>query len=336
MQFESLKVFCDVARYRSFSQAAAANHVSQSAVSQMVMQLEERMKVQLIDRSVRPLQLTAPGQIYYEGCKIFIDQYLELEASIHNAQASLAVTVQVAAIYSVGLGDMSQYVERFKARHPEATVQIEYLHPDRVVEKVLEGTADLGLISFPPRSRDLVAIPWREEEMVLVCSPAHPLARFKAVKPAQLEGEKFVGFDRELFIRRQVDRFLRDQGVTVEVALEFDNIETIKKATEVSAGVALLPEPTLRREVQAGTLVAKPLSGCRLVRPLAIIHRRQHMLSSSAKGFMDFLRHSHGEANDHQPGPAYFAAESEHSRNSSLNRNRNGASRPTKTAKKPD
>jgi len=116
MQFESLKVFCDVARFRSFSKAAAANHVSQSAVSQVVMQLEDRMQVQLIDRSVRPLQLTPQGQTYYEGCKKLIDQFLELEASLRNAQGSLAVTIQVAAIYSVGLGDMSHYVEKFQAQ----------------------------------------------------------------------------------------------------------------------------------------------------------------------------------------------------------------------------
>ena len=77
-------------------------------------------------------------------------------------------------------------------------------------------------------------------------------------------------------IRREVDRFLRQQGVAVEVVLEFDNIENIKKAIEIGGGVALLPEPTLRQEVEAGLLVARPLAGCRFVRPLGIIHRRQH------------------------------------------------------------
>src|SRR4051812_5235400 len=106
MQFESLKVFCDVARHRSFSRAAAEYGVSQSAASQIVLQLEKRMGVQLINRSTRPLQLTEIGKIYYEGCKGLVEQYMELEASILNAQAQMAATVQVAAIYSVGLGDM--------------------------------------------------------------------------------------------------------------------------------------------------------------------------------------------------------------------------------------
>src|SRR5439155_371990 len=130
MQFESLKVFCDVARYRSFSQAAQANQLTQSAASQIVLQLEKRLEVQLIDRSTRPLQLTALGQAYYAGCKGLVEQYMELEASIRDAQAQIAATVQVAAIYSVGLGDMGQYVERFIVRHPNVKIHVEYLHPD--------------------------------------------------------------------------------------------------------------------------------------------------------------------------------------------------------------
>src|SRR5437588_6087600 len=107
MQFEALKVFCDVVRCRSFSRAAKGNGVTQSAASQIVLQLEKRLEVQLIDRSTRPLQLTAQGQVYYEGCKKLVDHYLELmelEARIRNTQTEIDATVQVAAIYSVGLG----------------------------------------------------------------------------------------------------------------------------------------------------------------------------------------------------------------------------------------
>jgi DNA-binding transcriptional LysR family regulator len=291
MQFESLKVFCDVARFRSFSQAAQSNNVSQSAASQIVLQLERRLGVQLVNRSIRPLQLTPLGKAYYEGCKGLVKQYQELEASIRDAQDQLDIQVQVAAIYSVGLGDMGKYIDLLAARQPNAKVQIEYLHPDRVYEKVLEGTADFGLLSFPRKSRELSALPWRDEEMVLACSPEHPLARQKAIKPAQLEGLNYVAFDKGLVIRREVDRFLRDQDISVIVTLEFDNIENIKKAVQVSAGVALLPRPTLRAELEAGTLAAVPLAGVRFVRPLGIIQRRHSKLSSAALRFIDILRH---------------------------------------------
>jgi DNA-binding transcriptional LysR family regulator len=291
MQFESLKVFCDVARLRSFSQAAhaQAKPITQSAASQVVSQLEHRLGVQLIDRSTRPLQLTPLGQQYYEGCRLLLEQFTELEASIRTAHAQLAGTVRVAAIYSVGLGDLGQYVQKFKAEHPDVNVHLELLHPDRVYEKVRDGSADLGLVSFPRRSPKLDADPWREEEMVVALSPVHPLAACPTIRPDQLDGEKYIHFDRGLSIRREVDRFLREQGAHVEVALEFDNIANIKQAVELGAGVALLPEPTVRREVEDGTLLARPLHGCRLVRPLGIIHRRHHKLSGTATRFQELL-----------------------------------------------
>src|SRR5947209_20605558 len=113
VQVEALKVFCDVARYRSFSQAALVNRRTQSAVSHVVLHLEKRLGVQLIDRSTRPLQLTPLGKMYYDGCQGLVDQYLELEAAVRQAHEGAAATVRVAAIYSVGLRDLHQYVERF-------------------------------------------------------------------------------------------------------------------------------------------------------------------------------------------------------------------------------
>jgi DNA-binding transcriptional LysR family regulator len=336
MQFESLQVFCDVVRYRSFSQAAAANNLTQSAVSQIVLQLEKRMQVQLIDRSTRPLQLTPLGQTYYDGCKALLENYLELEASIRTTRARLATTVQVAAIYSVGLGNMGQYVEEFVAQHPQVTIQIDYLHPDRVCDRVLAGTADFGLLSFPRKTRELTALSWRDEEMVLVCAPSHPLAKHKAIKPAMLEGEKYIGFDKDLVIRREVDRFLRDQAVGVQIAMEFDNIENIKQAIEIGAGVALLPEPTLRREVQAGTLVARPLADCRLVRPLAIIHRKNHPPSATASGFMNLLRQSSENGSSGHSGNGLHAGGAEpQAQAKPLTRGRNGAARAARKDRMP-
>src|SRR5579885_247937 len=303
MQFEALQVFCDIVRCRSFSQAAAQQQppLTQSAVSQIVHQLEKRLGVQLINRSTRPLQLTPIGQAYYQGCKELVERYLELEASIKQGRPQLmTATVQAAAIYSVGLGDMNQYVERFNAEQPFARVHVEYLHSNRVIEKVRDGSVDLGLVSFPRKFRDLVVLPWREEEMVLACQPEHPLASQANVRLNQLSGEKYIAFDKDLGIRRQVDRFLRQQGVAVEVELEFDSIENIKKGIEETGGVALLPEPTLRQEVEAGLLVARPLADCRFVRPLAIIYRRQSRPSLAAQRFIDLLREKSNPGTRHQ------------------------------------
>jgi DNA-binding transcriptional LysR family regulator len=170
--------------------------------------------------------------------------------------------VWVAAIYSAGLRHLQEMVDRFLKSHPGAHVHLDYLHPNRVLEAVREGAVDLGLVSFPRAGRDLEVFSWREEPMVLVCPASHPWAQEKEVDPSRLDGQPFVAFDRGLVIRREVDRFLKKNHAGVHVALEFDNIEAIKQAVEIGSGVSILPEPTLDREVRAGTLVAMvPLQG---------------------------------------------------------------------------
>jgi len=290
MQVETLKIFCDVVRLRSFSRGAAENGILQSAASQAVHQLEKRLGVTLIDRSHRPWDLTAEGRRFYEGCREVLDRYYQLEAEIRHAGNGQAALVQVAAIYSVGLGDMNQCLESFQADHPQIRVRIEYLHPDRVFDRVLAGEADLGIVSFPPARRELAVIPWRREPMVVACPRGHPLAQFSAIPPHDLNGMKFIAFDKDLRIRREVDRFLKQHGATVEVALEFDNVEAIKRAVEAGAGVSLLPAPTMTRELQTGTLAAVALAEAEFVRPLGIIHRRGKRLSAAAQQFIERLQ----------------------------------------------
>ncbi len=294
MQLESLKIFCDVIRWASFSRGATENGISQSSASQAVHQLELRLGVKLIDRSKRPLVPTAHGKVFYEGCKDLVGRFEEVENRVKALENDRNVvgTVRVASIYSVGLYQITRYVAQFRALYAGADVRLECLHPTRVVEAVSSGAADLGLISFPRRWPDLEVTPWRDEEMVLAVSPKHRLAEYDAIDAARLEGEKFVQFDPELSIRRAIDRFLRKIGVTVVPSLEFDNIENIKRAVEINAGVAILPAPTLAREVESGALVAVRFRDQNLVRPLAILHKSGGGLGITASRFLDLLTQS--------------------------------------------
>ncbi len=290
MHLKSLKVFCDVVGWRSFSRAAQENGISQSGASQVVHQLESRLGVKLIDRSKRPFMLTPEGEAYYEGCRKLVQRYDALEDQVRTLHEEVSGRVRVVSIYSVGLHHMSRYMQRFLTGYPRANVRLEYQHPHRVYDAVEKDQADIGLVSYPRASRTMEAIPWREEPMVLVCSPIHRLAGRDRVQLEELAGENVIGFDPDLTIRHEIDRVLAEHGVEVHVAMEFDNIETIKRAVEIDAGLALLPEPTVRREVEAGSLVAVPLTSDELVRPLGIIHRRGKELGITTRRFIELLQ----------------------------------------------
>jgi DNA-binding transcriptional LysR family regulator len=289
MNIPTFKLFCDVVRCRSFSRAAAVNGISQSAASQSVSHLERELGVQLIDRKRRPILLTHEGQICYQGLCEMLRQFDFMRASMEASRNRIEGTVRVAAIYSVGLHDMNWAMQKFMADHPRANVRLEYHLPARVQEAVRSNEADLGVLSYPAEDRNLSVIPLREEDMVLVSHPDHHLAMRDVIEPSQLSGEDFVSFDRELTIARELDRFFHQKRVSIRKVMEFDNIETIKQAVELGVGLSVLPEPTIRREVQAGTLVALKMRGCDLKRPIGIIHLSQKVFTPALIKFIEIL-----------------------------------------------
>ncbi len=290
MNLETLQLFCEVTRQKSFSRGARTMEVTQSAASQAIAALEEQLGVTLIDRSVRPFALTPEGRKYYERVWAMLQDYEQTLVEIRSHGQQVSGTVRVAAIYSVGIHAMTNQIQKFRKLHPQAKVRLEYLRPDRVVEAVLDEVVDLGVLSFPPSSRSLVTIPLRSEKLVFVCSLNHPFSSRKAIEPKDLKKKDFVAFDRDLPIRKAIDRALRKRGVEVNVVMEFDNIENIKRAVELGGGVTILPEPIVTGMAARQTLVTLPLAQLQLSRPIAIIHRRRRPLTPAVSKFVDLLK----------------------------------------------
>jgi DNA-binding transcriptional LysR family regulator len=291
MAYESLKLFRDIAQSRSFSRGAAMNNVSQSAASQHVQELERELGVALLDRSSRPLVVTAPGQLYSDFCRDVLRRKAEFEVALERSKQEVEGTVRVAAIYSIGLSEMVQLEQEFARRQPDARLEVEYLRPEKVYAAVLADQSDLGLLSYPEASREITVIPWRQEKMVLAASPDHPLVqRGTTVLPAELNGVEFIGFDEDLPIRREVDRYLRDQGSEVKITMHFDNMQMIKEAVAHHVGVSIVPARLMREEIQQGRLVAVPLAAPELCRPLGIIHRKKKRFHRVGQAFLDLLR----------------------------------------------
>ncbi|MEN6495976.1 MAG: LysR family transcriptional regulator [Thermoguttaceae bacterium] len=290
MNIETLRIFCDVVQHQSFSRGAAANEVSQSAATQSVHRMEQHFGVQLVDRSKRPFVLTPEGQACYEGFREVLELYDAVESRVRSLRKEITGLVRVAAIYSVGLHDMSRCMQDFMRQYPKAKVRLEFLRPNKVYDAVLNSEVDLGVVSYPTASPDVAVIPLRSERMVVVCHPEHALAGRKALTIEHLRDEDFVTFDRDLFIRKEIDRYLRQRSVSIRVVMEFDNIETIKQAVAIGAGISILPEPTVRREVETGTLTAIRLIAPQLQRPIGIIHRQRKVFTPTASKFIELLR----------------------------------------------
>ncbi len=290
MHLRDLDLFCEVAHLGSFSKAAKAHGMSQPAASEIVKSIEEKLGCELLNRSVRPLELTPEGHIYYAGCRQLLDEYRRLEDRVLQRRDKVVGPVRVGAIYSVGLLQMDGYVREFERLYPDAALDLQYLHPEEVLARVVSEEVDLGLMSFPPKRSDLNCIPWQDQPIVVVVPPEHSLAKRDWVKVEELEGENLVGFTTDLQMRTETDRWLKQAKVHVNVVHAFDNIENIKRAVEVGSGIALLPVPTVRREAELGSLVAIPLEDVTWFRRLALIHKRTKPFTTAITRFLELLQ----------------------------------------------
>ena len=290
MTLQTLKLVRDIAHYHSISKAARSNSLSQSAASQALSELERELEIELFDRRRRPLDITAAGKLYLDYCREVLRKEDEVKASLAQLRKHTEGTVRVAAIYSVGLSEMSQIEARFEERFPDAELQVQYLRPERVWDAILQDQADLGLMSYAESSREVVAIPWRDEEMVVAVAPDHRLANENSIPIEAVEGEGFVGFDEDLPIQDRIDRFLREHKVSVNVTLRFDNIEMIKQAVAHGAGMSIMPERVMREDMLQGRLVSLRLEPAELFRPVCIVHRRRKVFNEVATGLLELLR----------------------------------------------
>jgi LysR family transcriptional regulator, transcriptional activator of the cysJI operon len=271
------------------SRGAAHLGVSQSAASQHVQEVERRLGVVLFDRSKRPLEVTPAGKIYYDFCRDVLRREEELGRELETVKQQVEGTLRVASIYSIGLSEVSRLQEAFAARYPAVHLLVEYVRPEKVYEAVLNDTADLGLVSYPQSSREIAAIHWRNEEMQVAVPPTHPFAARDEVYPADINGQTLVGFDEDLSIRRELDRFFKAHGVEVNLAMHFDNIHTIKEAVVLGTGISILPARTMQTEIAEGRMVAVKLRAPELVRPVGVVHRKRKKLNRAAHAFVDLL-----------------------------------------------
>ncbi|QEG40730.1 LysR family transcriptional regulator [Roseimaritima ulvae] len=289
MQLRSLELFCSVAQQRSFSRAAETHAVTQSAVSQAVLHIEEVLGARLVDRSKRPLNLTDAGAVFHQGLRKILGDYRALEQEVRCLGSRLQGRVRVAAIYSVAASYMPEATAAFQQMHPDVEIRIEPATPTRVVELASSGEADFGLISYARGTRAVRSTHWQKEPMRLICAPEHPMATAGDVELNSLNKLPMIGFETSLKVRREIDQFFSHHGVRPNYQFEYDNLDSMIRAIQANQGIGILPEAAVRRETAAGSLRVVACPELSLQRPLGIIRRRSGKLSPAAREFAEML-----------------------------------------------
>ena len=290
MHIENLKVFCDLVESKSFSRAAKLNGVTQSAVSQQLRTMEKYFDSTILDRSQKQFRLTAEGKVLYETSLQILQTFEKLHGDLQAMKKVVSGTIRIATVYSIGLHELPPYIKAFLQQFPQVNVRIEYRRSNLVYEDVAQNVMDLGLVAFPSKQRGVEVLPWRDDELVLVCEPNHPLAKNKSATLKEVAKQKFIGFEPDIPTRKEIDRIFREKGLPLEPVMEFDNIETVKRAVEIDAGVSIVPRSTISQEIYQGTLVSLPLEGAKLKRPLGILFRKGRTMTPALENFLSLLQ----------------------------------------------
>lgn len=279
-----------MAKTLSFSKTAEKNILSQSAVSQQLAKLELAYQCQLIDRRKRPIELTKAGQLFYSAARDIIERHDQMRSELNASRSQTANRLKIAAIYSIGMHALSKHIKKFIASYPNINVHIEYFSAEKIYEMVLAGDVDIGIVAVPRRDKRLDVYELEDEPLVLVCSPRHSLAKELRVDISKVQFERFIAFESGVPTRIWIDNILHRYSVSVKPVMEFDNIETIKRAVEINSGISILPQVTVLSELSSGVLVAIPFSNENFVRPTGMIVRKDNILSPAGRYFIDLMR----------------------------------------------
>ncbi|MBN2594072.1 MAG: LysR family transcriptional regulator [Sedimentisphaerales bacterium] len=290
MHIEMLNIFCDLAELRSFSKTAEKHILSQSAISQQLAQMELALKCQLINRKKRPIELTKAGQLFYQGSKDILDRYEQLNSELRSLQKSSGSRLNIAAIFSIGMHTLPDYVKKFMVSYPDVNVHVEYFSARRIYELVLTGDVDIGLVAVPKRDKRLDVYDFEDEPLVLVCHPNHPLSKESQVDIHRIQFERFIAFEKDVPTRAWIDSILERYNIVVRPVMEFDNIETIKRAVEIKSGISIMPQTAILQELSSGTIKAIAFSNEHFIRPTGIIVRKGKIFGQAGRYFMELLR----------------------------------------------
>jgi DNA-binding transcriptional LysR family regulator len=169
-------------------------------------------------------------------------------------------------------------------------VHVEYRRANQVYDDVLGNVVDLGLVAYPQRDAKLEIVPLRKDPLVLIAHPQHPLAKSKSIKLKAISGAKFIGFEPDIPTRKAIDKILKENSIEIHTVMEFDNIETVKRAVEIDAGISIVPESTISQEVAKQTLAAVRIDDGDFFRPLAALYKKNKVLSPAMKQFLAILK----------------------------------------------
>ena len=285
MDLANLNAFIAIAETGSFSGAGERLHLTQPAISKRIAGLEQQLKVRLFDRLGREVGLTEAGRALLPRAYQILNVLDDTRRALTNLNGEVSGRLTLATSHHIGLHRLPPLLRAFTRQHPQVALDIQFLDSEVAYEEILHGRAELAVITLAPETREPVhAVAVWDDPLDFVAAPEHPLARNGAVTLADVALHPAVFPGGNTFTHHIVQRLFEAQGLTPNIAMSTNYLETIKMMVSIGLAWSVLPRTMLDDQV-----VRLPLPGIQLQRRLGYILHRERTLSNAARAFMALL-----------------------------------------------
>ena len=289
MDLSELNVFLTVARERSFSRAAQKLYRTQPAVSITIRKLEDEVGEPLFARGARSGQLTDAGRLLVGYAERILNLRDEIRRAVDDlrtgGRGELSLGVNESSIHA-----LLPVLARYRQLFPQVHLAVRRTFSRDIPTELLNYRLDLGVASFVPREPQLASVKIFRDELALVVSPKHRLAKRGRADLSELGKENFVAHIVESPFRQRVIQLFAKHQVPLRMSIELPTIESIKRFVQMDIGVAIVPRMCVRWEIEQGLLVEVKVRELRMPRDLYLLYRRREPLSHSAKAMFDLLK----------------------------------------------
>lgn len=294
-----LQVFYTVAKQLSFTRAADILYMTQPAVTFQVKQLEEHFNTRLFERSHGKISLTPAGDLVMGYAERILAMTAEMEARVGELTGQVTGPLMIGASTTIAEYQLPRILGEFKERFPQVQARLTVANSETIAAKVADHSIDVGLIEAPSHHPSLHTVACCEDELVMVCSPNHPLAGKSSVTARELAEQPYVSREHGSGTREVIDEFFKAQGVNpddLHLEMELGSREAIKGAVEAGLGIAIMSASTVGKEIQLGTVAAVPLSPP-LTRELSMVYAPEKFRSKLLDAFLSFVENKFQQCN---------------------------------------
>ncbi len=286
MDFPALKAFITVAEAGSFSLAAERLFLTQPAVSKRIAGLESELDTRLFDRIGRRVTLTESGRALLPRAQRILIEMEDSARAISNLSGKIHGTLRFGTSHHIGLHRLPPALQQFTQRNPQVRLDIRFMDSEAACHAVEQGELELGIVTLPPRpSASLTTRTIWPDPLGIVVSPDHPLTGRPVVRLSDLAQHPAILPASATYTRQIAERAFRELGLSLDVALSTNYLETIKMLVSVGIGWSLLPLTMLNPQLRELTVPEITLQ-----RSLGVVHHRERSLSNAARALIALLQ----------------------------------------------